>query len=74
MFMCFTSTCFSIFYSTVDNPKWLKFIELRHGKFVYEDLSCCLSRLSCEISGHVFEFHQICHLLQSKIHLGERSG
>ncbi len=44
--MCFTSTCSSIFYSTADNPKWLKFTELRHGKFVYEDLSWQISMLS----------------------------
>jgi len=44
-------------------------MKICHGKS-----PCCLSRLSCEISGNFFDFHQICPLLQSKLHLGERSG
>ncbi len=38
-------------------------MKICHGKS-----PCCLSRLSCEISGNFFDFHQICHLLQSKLH------
>lgn len=47
IFMCFTSTCLSVCYSMVDDPKWLT--ELRHRKFVPGILSLKSSMKICHV-------------------------